>query len=429
MAAIAYEEGLHLALDEVWPRVLQIRTIDEDLRRLEHDHGLSEEAYRAAGRDAEDARRQQGLATAALNADRRLASEAESALAEGQARHQAAALRTHLHPGDNCPVCLQVVAILPDIEASPELAELIERQSAASARVLDATERSLAADRLVAGTSARLESASDLRALNATRLQDRVVARSTEASDILQSLAVAVPNIDRLDPFSWIDVTRLSLAQAKQARSRIDDLRRKAEVAEQRASADLSNARADASRAEERHVQALGEHRECVEELETLSARIASVSTFPDPSVERAQLVQRVTTLQTRERDVAAALAKLQQEGASAAAVFEAASTAAGEAEAEAVAAERTLEEELRATGFATREDAASSVRTDAQLRGLADTIRTHDDALLVVRQKLGNSSLRSPVARSVSRRCRRRRRASPIPASLAARRTGKSPS
>ena len=46
----------------------------------------------------------------------REAAAARAALEDGRTRHSAAALREHLHAGDDCPVCLQAVARVAEAE-------------------------------------------------------------------------------------------------------------------------------------------------------------------------------------------------------------------------------------------------------------------------------------------------------------------------
>jgi len=389
IAAIGYDEKLHMLLDELWTRVVQARAAGEEITRLGRDHAVLDADHRKAERDRSIARQAHLQASAAADAGTQAAANAAVALADAQTRHQAAALRSHLHAGDDCPVCLQQVPVIPTVAAPPELATLTQQRNEAEARAEKSRRASLAAGQELAAAEARLTAITTTREAAAAKAQERIEARSKLETEIVAALNHTSAPLDPTEALSWTETTRTELVQANHDRARIDDLLRRANAALQDAEVRLLKAETDARRAAEQHAEALQQHGACNADLEAVVERILSVSRHPDPSTERTELAARVVALQTLERTAGAKLSDLQQAAAGATAALAAATTAVDTAEADKDTARFGLDDALRSAGFTTADEAKSATRTDTQQAALDATIRKHDDARVVLSRRL----------------------------------------
>jgi exonuclease SbcC len=101
------------------------RTASEALQRVRsvaariRDH---EEKRSKATARADAAEEAEGAAEAEAAARARAVAEAEAALVEQRHAEMATTLRAELHEGGECPVCAQVVPVVPDVEPSPGVA-------------------------------------------------------------------------------------------------------------------------------------------------------------------------------------------------------------------------------------------------------------------------------------------------------------------
>src|SRR5262249_47381438 len=161
-------------VEELWTRVVKARAGIEEVTRLKREHLDLETSRTAAEHDDGLCRKAHDQALAASNSAIAAATEAIAALSEAQTRHQAAALRPHLHVGDNCPVCLQEVIKVPSIEPPPELASLTKQRDVAQLS-LEQVKRSLqTSERKLAVAGARLEGANAAATASSLKVADRV---------------------------------------------------------------------------------------------------------------------------------------------------------------------------------------------------------------------------------------------------------------
>ena len=135
---------------------------------------------------AEHLRTQADLAAATTARDKARATRDKAAVANG-----AASLRPHLVEGDACPVCEQVVAVLPPPAHAPKLAAAEKAVTAADAKVQQARAEDSGAAQLVATVDAQLAAATE----RVTKLHSVLCGQPTNEKVIQQTLN----GLDRLD--------------------------------------------------------------------------------------------------------------------------------------------------------------------------------------------------------------------------------------
>lgn len=384
-----YDEALDALLEKLWTHVVQVRSTDEEVERLQGEESRLSTVHDRAEHD-ERAARETHVQAAQWAGDAGLAARnAASAFDEGQTRHQAAALRAHLHAGEDCPVCLQPVTGVPTGEPPPELAALAKRRDAEESRAREATRKLESAREALAAAETRLSGAVDARDACASRLQERVIARDSLRAEVIVALAQTSANLSGTDALSWIETQRSELRDARKARDRVEVLFRQAEGAAGDAKVKVATAEGTANQANER-VALLAERLLAARtELDIVAAHVVSVSSHPDPRAERDELATRVATLRNAEGATRAALETLRQEVAATLARLAALTTAAANAEADATTARVALDDALGSAGFAVPDEATAAIRSVQQQTELDSTIRQHDAARAAVSRRL----------------------------------------
>ncbi|HEX5370483.1 MAG TPA: SMC family ATPase [Dehalococcoidia bacterium] len=144
---------------------------------------------------------------------------ARAALEAGRDRDRAVTLRTHLHVGDACPVCLQRVPEIPAASAEPELAALEETVAAAESRAVRAAEISGEVQATLAEATGALQLASKVVDETGSKLADRRAALDA----VLSQLSAIIPDCttaDGTDVVAWIEERREALRAARAEKAR-----------------------------------------------------------------------------------------------------------------------------------------------------------------------------------------------------------------
>lgn len=155
---------------------------DEAVTRAKAAHKKAVEAAKAAKTQSTSAAKEAAKVTAAVE-------QAEKALHEGQHADMAAALRSGLSTGDDCPVCAQAVADLPDPAGSATDIDALEA-AVATAR----TDRASASD--VANQAAAELAAANEAVTHAKTSVDDVTTAVGPAKEAEKAAGVALAEID-----------------------------------------------------------------------------------------------------------------------------------------------------------------------------------------------------------------------------------------
>lgn len=376
-----FDADLEARLHDVWGSVATLRSV------LADEQTLSGERHKA---DAATAAAEKALASvdtllkaASLDADdasraERLAADARDA---GRMKHQASAVREHLHTGEACPVCLQTVVLMPPLERVPELDVLDRAHAAAKQRLADSTRAHQALGERRARALATLDAARQACDALAASLTQKAAQRRSLVDGIAAALA-GVPVSGMADPQTLvpaIERMRDGVRTARQAHERAQELLRSSEAAAGAAVVSLTQAEADHHIAVEALERRVADEARLAGEADALTSRISAVTTHPDPGVERAGLVARVAALESGRRQAEEALARARTAEASATARLTAASASVADAEHAATGARAALSEALAAGGFASADAVAAAVLTPQQQATIEAAVRQHD--------------------------------------------------
>ena len=389
LASSDFDAAEQQLLDDLWTTVVQVRSIEQELVRLRDTHQSLDAAVQRAERTR--AAQEKAFAAATLASEVATAADvdAATALEQGRARNQAAAVREHLHVGDACPVCLQTVVLMPPIETVRELDGLATARDQARARLASAqTERQAAGE---TRATARADVDNARQSLNASSLllQQKAEAGAALRRMIAQALAGASADAADADVLAVVEARRSELRAARQARERAAEQVRVAEASVTSADLALVKADADLRAAADEQRRLTADEASCRAEYDALVARITAVSTHADPSAERTALAQRVQALESALRTAQDALAEERAEVAAVLARLASAVAAVEQAEASAVAARSTLDAAVRQAGFAHVGAVESAVRTSAQQAALDDAVRRHESEHAAVMTRL----------------------------------------
>lgn len=387
--AIVYDGAQDTLIEGLWTRAVQTRAIGEEVERLEREYQKLVAAVGQAQANEAVVRKAQVQAFAAASEASVAAAAAGIALDEARTRHQAAALRSHLHSGDSCPVCLQTVARVPAVDSPPELDTLTRKRKAAEAHQQTTENASQKAGQTLAAAEASLAGAVAARDSSAATIRERVGTRNKLNADIVAALESTTPGLDAHAPLAWIESRRVALRAAKEARDQAEDLLRRAEASARTAEFDVVTAEAASRESAAEHARLVEEHRRGEAELDSVLARITAVSTHADPGIERTELAKQVLSLQTQERNARSAFTDLQQQAAAASARVTSATAAASSAEQDATSIRSALDNALRVAGFSRADEVAAAVRSPQQMSELETAIRTHEDARAAVLRRL----------------------------------------
>ncbi|HEY0874443.1 MAG TPA: AAA family ATPase [Vicinamibacterales bacterium] len=388
--ALQFDEPLHDALASVRDAFAEAKSLQR-----ERDAATAD-AERAALAEA-DAAQKESTAQSAYDAARTRAESSAAALQsareareDARNRHRAAALRAHLHAGDNCPVCLQIVATPPPAEAPPELKKLDTAYAAAETRAQDAERDRLKAQEALAVASARRAEV----ARTTREAEVRAADRTTAVAAALEGLAAAVAGVaavGQAELLQWMDARWSELQQVKVQRDRIDASLRNTDGELAAAQITLATAAAAASQADERRNRIVQDHDRLQTERAEVIARIEAVTTHPDPGAEREEIQQRIARL--REEEAAAREAHVQAELAvrSAEERLKAADSTRAQAAADLQAAGDAVAGALTEAGLAGFAAAKAAARTTSQQRALEQRAADFDKKLAAVLQRLAD--------------------------------------
>jgi DNA repair protein SbcC/Rad50 len=410
--ATVYDGAQDALIESLWTRVVQTRAISEEIERLEREHQKLVAAVGQAEVHEAVVRQAQVQALAAASEASVAAAAAGIALDEARTRHRAAALRSHLHAGESCPVCLQTVARVPAIDAPPELDTLTRKRNAAETHQHATEQASQKAAQILAAAEASLAGAVAARDSSAATTRERVGARNQLNAAIVAALESTAPGLDANAPLAWIESRRVALRAAKQAHDGAEELLRRAEASARAAEFDVVTAEAASRESAAEHARLVDEHRRSAAELESVLSRITAVSTHADPGIERTELANRVLSLQTQERNARSALTDVQQQAAAASARLTSATAAASSAEQDAMSIRSALENALRVAGFSRADEVAAAVRSPQQMSELESAIRTYEDGraavlrrLLEVEPEIAGKEIDAPTLAAIEKR------------------------
>ncbi len=341
LAPSGADPGGRLIDETAWGRLQLADGLLDGLARAETARARAGERLGDAEVEAANARavaeRLGGELEARTEAGKELRSEAdrrEAALRAAHLAHAAAAVRAHVHVGDDCPVCGNVVEALTDGGGD---AEVGDAEAAAAAAKL-ALERARGE---FAEFKGRL-GAAQTRAAGAAQVVAEARARADEAA---RELATALARVQELLP-----VAAEARADAAGLRATLETARRAALAAHARAvAADLTAAGAD------------------LDALARVGAEARMGRLEREVSQHRSRLASASAAHETAEREAAAAAGELAT-AADRAADAEAASTAAGE----------RLLTAAAARGFADVATVRGAMRAPAAVEELAAVVDEH---------------------------------------------------
>ncbi|BCS35952.1 nuclease SbcCD subunit C [Luteitalea sp. TBR-22] len=378
---------------------------------------------RSARQQGPDAEAQASRARADLAEDERIAAaeataleEARAALTRAEARraevarqltaaqdaHRAMTLRSHLHAGDACPVCTQLVAEVPPVEHAPEFTALLDAQNEAAdacvtlgQRVEKQRERQVKAAAAVEGARARLAAAEQQQRALRERVASTIATLASRLAPYLPASRAAMPEhwlLERLDDLQ-------ALRAEREGRERQRQILETSRLAAEHRVALTAQAIASTQQALAALSTQLGQKQARLDEQR---AEIRQATDAADPRAELADLRARI--LDVEGAHDAARVAASREE-----------TTLAGATEADAAAA-RALEQAalalqavtaritgtLAASGFASIAEAASALLTPADLGELEDQAAAHarrvaavDAQLAEIEARLGSEPVR----------------------------------
>ncbi|MBS3933621.1 MAG: SMC family ATPase [Truepera sp.] len=276
------------------------------LKRAAEDVATGEKVVRAASvRLAEDdaavARLTSELeaVTSQGQAARERFEQAEAAYLQAEAQDRAAALRAHLHAGEPCPVCFQVVQTMP-VVASLDVAAL-------------ATERDLAKEALTALLEHHAQVKSQLETAKARR-EDRAAEVSQAESGLARyhrQLAELATELGTGDPdqlSAQLEAERLRLLAAL-ARSILDKTHGlDPEAAQQRLSAERERLARGLTAAQEAYGNELRRRDQLQTEQRLLAAQLAELLQESSTATQAFEMALQHTSLAGADEVVAAAL-------------------------------------------------------------------------------------------------------------------------
>lgn len=388
--ALPFDEPMYNALESVRDDLAQAKSLQRERDASAAEAESSSRAKTDALRKEEAAQveHQASLDRAELAA--KALQSAQTALDDGRDRHRAAALRAHLHAGDNCPVCLQVVTALPPVDTPPELTALEAECEAVAKRASEAERaRQKASEALATATARRREAEKTARAADA-RAADRARAFG-EALDRLAAAATGAAAVAGPELLGWIDGRVAQLRSLKAERDRLDAGLRGTESELATARLALAGAEAEAAQAAGRQDRVAQEQQRVEAELHGVIARIEAVTTHSDPRAERDELQRRMTDLRNAESQARQSHAQADAAINTARERLNAAETALADADAHLGSTREAVRQALDAAGFASEEAAAAAVRTPGQQRALDVQVTDYDRKLAAVLQRLAD--------------------------------------
>ncbi|MCS7023994.1 MAG: SMC family ATPase [Bryobacteraceae bacterium] len=129
--ATGYDAVAYRIFNQARAAAIALKNLREDVERAEQERKLAEQAVGQAERESQQAAAALNGAESALWQAEQVLDQASQDLAGLQDKHRAAVLRSHLKPGDLCPVCGQPVVTPPAAQPLPALEEAERKKSAA----------------------------------------------------------------------------------------------------------------------------------------------------------------------------------------------------------------------------------------------------------------------------------------------------------
>jgi exonuclease SbcC len=217
--------GLLDAIEGSFASVATAKTIERDIASLEAELVRSEAERSDAAKRATAAVTTSDKAQAELDAAEAALVRARIGLEGGRDRDRAASLRTHLHIGDACPVCLQTVSDVPSATDTPALAALERELTEAESGAAQAAATSRKAQAALSDARAALMQSEKVVAAAGVKLTDRRAALNA----LLATLVAVIPGgtiVDASIVVAWIEERREALRAASAVRARREaDLR------------------------------------------------------------------------------------------------------------------------------------------------------------------------------------------------------------
>lgn len=326
----------------------------------------------------------------------------ERELRQSELDHAAIHLRASLEVGEPCPVCETAVQRLPSRSRAPKLDVLRERHAAAKQRLNERAEAAAQTRK----QHTRVQAAAD-------KLAEQAVERRADANDqadavgqLARKLETALAAMVGGKPGVAIDDRVLAAIRAEASRR---ELHEEAQAAATEANQQLvalvraaEKAETAAGGCDDKLSSLDTQIAELQAEIESHTKKIRSVTSRPDPMVEREELASRVEqlerelsvrgeNLQIARRTVAEQEAKLEEM-----------SRYAVELEAAASSTRTDAEEAVRDAGFMSAQAARDAVLTRAEQRRLEVEIEQHRREVHTAEQRTASLE-RELAGRSVS--------------------------
>ena len=407
--AAAFDEALYAQVDSAQAQVGEARVLERELATLASEVEAAIAARSAAQRESEAAEVAHEASRQRAETAARAAEAARSARDEARVHHAAANIRTHLHAGDQCPVCLQLVDQLPRVKAAPELAAIETAARDAAEHEKTAEHGRQIASNALASATARLAAAATAAEGATARLQRR----TSMLAGLLTKLADAVPGASAVVPgpdaalLDWIEQRHAALRAAKHQRDHQAQALHKAATEVSAATLALAHAEGDAKAALARHEQLRTEQGRLQADLAAVVARIHAVTSSDDPRAERQALARRVAQLRAADRSAGEALKTADLEMTMASERLRAAKAAMAQADADVTTAQAQLAQALAEAGFAASakrqapvpdhqapghrlaDEVRAATRTPAQQTALHKIVAAYDDQRALVTHRL----------------------------------------
>lgn len=394
-AAVEFDAALLSVLEPLRDDLAAARALDTEIAVMERRARDAAVAVERAASALAAAAKDCDAAAAALEAAERAHARADHAYQMGVDANRAAALRAHLHDGDECPVCLQPVSEVPAVEVPPALAQLDKALKLAAAAVTRARERDGAARevraRAEAGRAQAEKAAADLEGEREAALARRETIEGKLRAAVPAAVALTrsagggaavspVGGVTQAGPVAaWC---LAALADQSARRRRHDEAAarvREAERAEAAASHRVLEARARGERDDAALAQALERQGGARGELDTVRERIARVTDAPDPAAERARLSATIEALRQAEQRARIGADEARQAAARAEQARDGAGRSRVERVQEEAAARAALGEALAASGFETEAAVVGAVREPAVRERLRQAVQAFE--------------------------------------------------
>jgi len=379
IASIAFDEDRSRRLEAAMPTAEQLRFDSQQLGVARGQVDIAGAALRTAEVDAERAAGAAALAARESAEARARWDAAAAALRAGESAHAAAHLRSHLLPGQDCPVCRRGIEVLPTDDAVPEL-DALGRQE------VEARQASADADRRAAQTAAAAAGAAATADAARLRLQsagEQVAVRQQAVNEHEERIRESVGDLLPENPSATVEDRVLSAARQsrdrqerdRRERDRLTGLRNQLTLARQ----SLDSHRSHVARWEEQATAAAQTLAADEEGLRGVRGEILAAAGTDEPGAEAQRVEREITRLDgllaeatANERD---AFARLQTaETISGTRAQEADASAARAADAEARAADG-----LREAGFDDPTATRAAYREPHQVHALRERFTEYD--------------------------------------------------